>query len=172
MLRKGWANISDFSQEKFRLCRKEIFEDDTRRCLHKVHGIIGRIISTKMLVKHSHFRGVLSVLRKIWCYRVLREQLGRILFPKPLACLCERVFCEHFRATTVFLSSFCRMRSTRAFLLLSFSKEGRKTNEEKNSLKFKLNIPFTQIKNKNNLTYKSKFEKNPKSTIKSDIAYF
>jgi hypothetical protein len=33
---------------------------------------------------------------------------------------------ELFRFTTGFLSSFCRMRSIHAFLLLSFSKEGRK----------------------------------------------
>ena len=65
--------------------------------------IVCATISTKMLVKHSHFRDVLSVLRLILCFRVLREQLGRILFIKPLACLCERF--SHYDRTRFFLLS-------------------------------------------------------------------
>ena len=122
MLRKGWANISDFSQEKFRLCRKEIFEDDTRRCLHKVHGIIVRIISTKMLVKHSHFRDVLSVLRLILCFRVLREQLGSISCTIKFA----RAFWANFRCAVPYYHGLS------FFFLVHFSSffcEKRKKNE-------------------------------------------
>jgi hypothetical protein len=47
------------------------------------------------------------------------------MYEKPRACLCERVFGVPFRLTTGFLSSFWFI------FLLSFSKEGRKTNVEK-----------------------------------------
>ena len=58
----------------------------------------------------------------------------------------------------------------RFFFFLSRKKEEKCW--KKNSLKFNQNILLTQTKNKNHLPYKSKFEKNPKSTIKSDIALF
>jgi len=56
-----------------------------------------------------------------------RNDSSNILFYNPkFAPAFERIFCEPFRTTTVFLSSFWFI------FLLSFSKEGRKTNVEKN----------------------------------------
>ena len=106
-------------------------------------------ISTKMLVKHSHFRDVLSVLRLILCFRVLREQLGSI------SCT---------QNSLVLLSEFSVSRSVlpRAFFLLFgafffflFRKKGRKMRifkeniSNKKILNYTQNIRLTQIKNKN-----------------------
>ena len=61
------------------------------------------------------------------------------MYEKPRAALCERVFGEPFRTTTVFLSSFCERLS-------SFFLERRKKNAEKLFLNYTQNIRLNQIK--------------------------
>ena len=82
---------------------------------------VSAIISTKMLVKHSHFRNILSVFSLDLSFRELREQLGSISCTKNR----EPAYASAFSAcrkksTTVFLSSFWSV------FPLSFSKERRK----------------------------------------------
>ena len=74
-LRKGWSKISDFSKEKFRHCRKESFEGDTRRCSHRVLGITHFYKNAR---KTLAFSGCLFCLWLILSLGVLREQLGSI----------------------------------------------------------------------------------------------
>ena len=50
-------------------------------------------ISTKMLVKHSHFRDVLSVSAWFNALESCGSNSAATAFIKPRACLCERVFC-------------------------------------------------------------------------------
>ena len=74
------------------------------------------------------------------------------------SCFLSEVLASRLKTTTVFLSSFCRMRSIHAFLLLSFSKEGRKMRI------FNIKINFKKQKNysNNRLTQNKQISQNEK----------
>ena len=86
------------------------------------------VISTKMLVKHSHFRDVCSVftLDLMLCV-VAGATRQYFMYPKSehTECVTRGFSASHQKYTTGFLSSFCFV------FLLSFAKEGRKMKEEK-----------------------------------------
>ena len=86
------------------------------------------VISTKMLVKHSHFRGVCSVFTiDLMLCVVAGATRQYFMYPKSehTECVTRGFSVCRLKSTTVFLSSFCFV------FLLSFAKEGRKMKEEK-----------------------------------------